>query len=46
MFCFKCRIMGNKNAVASQRHIDWDNRYINGSPVSSMVVLKSEGSLI
>lgn len=45
MFCFKCRITGNKNAFASQRHIDWDNGYIDGSPVSSMVVLKSEGNL-
>lgn len=46
MFCLKCRIMGNKNVVASQRHITWDIGYIDGSPVFSVADLKSEGSLI
>lgn len=45
VFCLKCRIMWKKN-VASQRHIVWDSRYLDGSPVFSMAVSKSEDSLI
>lgn len=46
MFCLKCRIMWKKKIVTSQRHIVWDSRYLDGSPVFSVAVSKSEDNLI
>lgn len=47
VFCLKCRIMwGKKKNCCLPEALVWDSRYLDGSPVFSMAVSKSEDNLI